>query len=92
MFSVLIAEDFCGAHQVWHDHVVVQRDGAVGVQSSPELLAHRQYLRMEKGAVNLFALLDARVVGCLRGREEVTEFIVVGAALKRFDIEDCDLS
>lgn len=44
LFPVLVAEDLCGANQVGNDDVVVYGDGAVRVQSSPELLAHRQYL------------------------------------------------
>ncbi|CAD1478546.1 unnamed protein product, partial [Heterotrigona itama] len=44
LFPVLVAEDLSVADQVGNDDVVVDGDGAVRVQSSPELLAHRQYL------------------------------------------------
>lgn len=44
LFSVIVAEDLGSANQVGNDDIVVYGDGAVRVQSSPELFAHRQYL------------------------------------------------
>lgn len=45
LLPVLVAEYLRRAYEVRHDDVVVQGDGTVRVESSPELLAHRQYLR-----------------------------------------------
>jgi len=44
LFSVFFAEYFRRADEIGHDNIVVQRNGTVCVKSSPELLAHRQYL------------------------------------------------
>lgn len=86
LLPVLVAEDLSGAYQIWHDHFVVQGDGAVGVQSSPELLAHRQYLRIAQEQVsNLLSWLGVSR-GLSKRLELSAEFIVLAKVLERLDI------
>lgn len=61
LFPVLITQDLRRADEVRHDDVIVQGNGTVRVERSPELLAHRQYLR-KRFVINMSEAISSESV------------------------------